>query len=325
MKVNVALKSLQKIKKSRHIQKVLDEMYRNKNSNEGKKFWNSLNKLDNKKMANNCISSISQDSWIKHFESIRCGESEPIYPPDCTEDGPLDFEISEQELLGATSILKNGKSSGSDMISYEMLKCVIEFNPSILLKVFNSALQYNREILDWFISNISPIHKKGSRMDPNNYRGISLISCVYKLFTAIIKNRCEKHCKENKILSDKQLGFVSGNRTSDAHLILHNLIRKYCHKKGKYLYRCLVDFSKAFDSIPRDLLFQKLLSKGIKGKIFNLLKNIYSHEKCKIKIGKYLSKELNVNQGVRQGCILSPLLFNIFYRRLSQPFRKTRT
>ena len=317
-----SFKKLTKNKKSRHIQKVLDEMYRNKNSNEGKKFWNSLNKLDNKKMTNNCISSISQDSWIEHFESIRCGENEPTYPPDCNEDGPLDFEISEQELLGATSILKNGKSSGSDMISYEMLKCVIEFKPSILLKVFNSALQYNPEILDWFISIISPIHKKGSRMDPNNYRGISLISCVYKLFTVIIKNRCEKHCKENKILSEKQLGFVSGNRTSDAHLILHNLIRKYCHKKGKYLYSCLVDFSKAFDSIPRDLLFQKLLSKGIKGKIFNLLKNIYSHEKCKIKIGKYLSKEINVNQGVRQGCILSPLLFNIFISDLASHLGK---
>ena len=102
------------------------------------------------------------------------------------------------------------------------------------------------------------------------------------------------------------MGFISGNRTSDAHLILHNQIRNYCHKKGKYLYSCFAD------SIPRDLLLQKLLSKGIKGKLFNLLKNIYSHEICKIKIGNHLSKPISVNQGVRQGCIISPILFNIF-------------
>ena len=258
------------------------------------------------------MSSISEHSWINHFEGIRGGGNEPVYPPDSTEDGPLDYEITSQELLDATTILKNGKACGIDMISYEMLKCVIEHNPAILLTVFNSALAHNPKTLDWFTSIISPIHKKGSRMDPDNYRGISLISCVYKLFTAIIHRRLEFFCKNENILSEAQLGFVSGNRTSDAHLILHNLIRDYCHKKGKFLYSCFVDFSKAFDSIPRDILFQKLLAKGIKGKVFNLLKNIYLHEESKIKIGNHLSKTITVNQGVRQGCILSPLLFNIF-------------
>ena len=280
--------------------------------NESKKIWNTLNKLDNEKGISNYVSSISEHSWINHFEGIRGGGNEPVYPPDSTEDGPLDYEITSQELLDATTILKNGKACGIDMISYEMLKCVIEHNPAILLTVFNSALAHNPKTLDWFTSIISPIHKKGSRMDPDNYRGISLISCVYKLFTAIIHRRLEFFCKNENILSEAQLGFVSGNRTSDAHLILHNLIRDYCHKKGKFLYSCFVDFSKAFDSIPRDILFQKLLAKGIKGKVFNLLKNIYLHEESKIKIGNHLSKTITVNQGVRQGCILSPLLFNIF-------------
>ena len=73
-----------------------------------------------------------------------------------------------------------------------------------------------------------------------------------------------------------------------------------------------MDFSKAFDSIPRDILFNRLKTKGINGKVFNLIKNIYMHEICKVKIGKHLSEPFSTNQGVRQGCILSPLLFNIF-------------
>ena len=114
------------------------------------------------------------------------------------------------------------------------------------------------------------------------------------------------------ILPENALGFMSGNRTSDAHLILHYVTQDYCHKNNKFLYSCFVDFSKAFDCIPRDILFKRLIEKGITGKFFNLIKNIYMHEKCQVKIGEMLSDPFDANQGVRQGCILSPILFNIF-------------
>ena len=117
-------------------------------------------------------------------------------------------------------------------------------------------------------------------MDPDNYRGISLISCLYKLLTAVINKRLEKFCKDNNILPENALGFVSGNRTSDAHIILHYLTQEYCHRNNRKLFSCFVDFSEAFDCIPRDILFQRLFDKGITGKVFNLIKNIYMHEKC---------------------------------------------
>ena len=119
-------------------------------------------------------------------------------------------------------------------------------------------------------------------MDPDNYRGISLISCLYKLLTAILNKRIAHFCLENNILSRAQLGFVKGNRCSDGHFILHNMIKDYCHENGKWLYSCFVDFSKAFDCIPRDILFERLKSKGITGKVFNLIKKIYMNEKCRI-------------------------------------------
>ena len=67
--------------------------------------------------------------------------------------------------------------------------------------------------------------------------------------------------------------------------MLLNLIKDYCYKRERRLYTCFVDFSKAFDCIPRDILFERLRSKGIMGKVFNLNKNIYMHEKCQVKIG----------------------------------------
>ena len=73
-----------------------------------------------------------------------------------------------------------------------------------------------------------------------------------------------------------------------------------------------MDFSKAFDSIPSDTLFRKLLNCGVNGKCFNILKNIYTNDECRIKVGNRLSDTFKTNKGVRQGCILSPLIFNIF-------------
>ena len=261
-------------KKRSHAKSVFENMLEFDRSRESKKFWNSLKKLNNEREPD-YISCISKQSWIDHFKKIRTADVDPSYPPDDTSEGPLDFDISEEELDDSSGVLKNGKKCGIDLISYEILKCIRDYNPKLLLKVLNFVLQNNATAYEWFISIIAPIHKKGPKMDPDNYRGISLISCLYKLLTAILNKRIAAFCLENDILSRAQLGFVMGNRCSDGHFILHNQIKDYCHSNGKWLYSCFVDFSKAFDCIPRDILFERLKSKGITGKVFNLLKNIH--------------------------------------------------
>ena len=144
------------------------------------------------------VSCISQQSWIENFKKIRRTEDEPIYPPDFEESGLLDYLITLEELKDVEGVLKNGKASGIDLISYEMLKCIIEYNPNILLKIFNAVIQQNLSVSDWFISIIAPIHKKGPKMDPDNYRGISLISCLYKLLTAILNKRLENFVRKRR-------------------------------------------------------------------------------------------------------------------------------
>ena len=93
---------------------------------------------------------------------------------------------------------------------------------------------------------------------------------------------------------------------------MSNLINKYCHKKNTKLYGCFVDFSKAFDSLPRDILFKKLVDIGITGKFYQIIQAIYKDDKICIKLGENISSPIQTFMGVRQGCVLSPLLFNIF-------------
>ena len=193
-----------------------------------------------------------------------------------------------------------------------MIVCLIEVQPALLIKLFNNIFNLNAKIEQWTFAMITPIFKNGSKMDPSNYRGISLLSCLGKLFTAILNQRLLKYVVENNILKAEQLGFLAGNRTSDAHIILHTLIQSYCHNRGKKIFACFVDFKKAFDTVPREILFRKLLSHGISGKIFNILKTMYTNDNCCIRLGNKITDTFQVNQGVKQGCILSPLLFNIF-------------
>ena len=157
-----------------------------------------------------------------------------------------------------------------------------------------------------------PIYKNGSRLDPSNYRGIILISCLGKLFLSVLNTRFLLYAFNQNLLAHNQLGFVPGNRTSDAHIIINNLVKKICHENNSRIYSCFVDFKKEFDSVPRDILLKKLKNLGVEGIFFNIVRHIYTTDKACIKLGNSRSNLFDLSLGVRQGCILSTLLFNIF-------------
>ena len=282
-------------------------------SKDSKAFWKLLDRLDQKKGLDNLKENITPKSWNNHFKKVFMNEkTKEELPKNTKEKGPLDFQISIDELKEAKYILRFGKSPGYDRISNEMLHCLTDLEPELIRKLFNAIINKPNIISNWCTSMISPIHKKGSKTDPDNYRGISLISCFAKYFLVILNKRLLKYVIDNKILSKSQLGYLPGNRTADALLILHNMVDLYCHKQKKRIFGCFVDFSKAFDSIPRHTLFQKLLDYQITGNFYECLVNLYTNNTACVKMGTHITEFFNINQGVKQGCILSPLLFNIF-------------
>lgn len=307
-------KKLVKRKKYQYKCKELAKMSKMKTEKNQKEFWKLLKKISPNKSE---FSGISPGVFAKHFESILSTSAETNICGDGVT-GPLDYTITHEELRNAAHILKPGKATGIDRISNEMISCLFTNYPDIIIKLLNSIMRTNDIIPEWVLGVIVPIHKKGPKNNPSNYRGITLMSCLGKLFLTVLNNRLLQYCKDNKILSDKQLGFVAGNRTSDAHIVINNLVRKYCHKNGSKIYSCFVDFSKAFDMIPRDILLTKLRKFGINGNFFNIIKGIYEKDKSCVKIGNQYTETFDVSLGVRQGCVLSPLLFNIFMADLAK-------
>ena len=150
---------------------------------------------------------------------------------------------------------------------------------------------------------------KGPKSDPDNYRGISLISCLGKLFTSALNERLSEFAEAHKIIGEEQAGFRTGYSTHDHIFTLQSIIDIYLNKfNRKRLFCAFIDYQKAFDLVDRTSLWSKLLTYNINGRLMKVIFNMYQETKACIKLNK-LSNSFNCNIGVRQGDNLSELLF----------------
>ena len=227
----------------------------------------------------------------------------------------LDNKFTQKELLYGIKKLKNGKASGCDAISNDIIKAVSREISPVLCDIFNVLLEIEHYPIQWATGLIMPLHKSGDLGEPNNYRGITINSCLSKLFTLLLNERLTIFCEINKVIGDNQAGFRKGFRTSDQVFTLKTLVDQ-SFANGKRLYACFVDFRKAYDSVWRDGLFFKLLLNGISHKFVRLLKDMYSRLQACIRLPNGISTPFPSNVGLRQGCNLSPALFNIFVNDL---------
>ena len=293
-----------------------------------KSFWQEINKLQNLENGSkeDTGEQISTDEWLDHFKSINSNitlnKREQEYADNIVTslelqtDNPLDFDITTEEIRQGLCNLKCNKSCGVDSISNEMLKYSASQLSLPLKKMFNILLQSGTFPQQWSQSMLVPIHKSGETTNPTNYRGIAISSCVGKLFTFILNKRLQNYLESENLLSPFQSGFRKNFRTSDNVFVLKTLIVQQISKPAGKLYACFVDFRKAFDSVWRNGLFYKLLSSGIGGNFFKIIKSMYSNVRYCVKTPNGLSPYFQSSCGVRQGCNLSPLLFNLYLNDL---------
>ena len=229
----------------------------------------------------------------------------------------LDNPISIEEIDKAIKKLKNKKAAGLDGIRNEMIKTSSRFIKYPLEKLLNLILQYGIFPRSWSNGIITALHKSGNKDDPSNYRGICISSCLGKVFCSILNTRLLNFSNNHKILHRSQIGFLPGHCASEHIFSLRTLIDQHVtHSSRGKLYTCFVDFKKAFDSIWHQGLLYKLLKYNIGGTFYKIIFSTYSHSICCVKDNYTRSKCFNYDKGVRQGCILSPLLFNLYLNEL---------
>ncbi len=231
-----------------------------------------------------------------------------------TNQSSLNNLITEEEVKKCINKLKNGKACGYDNVINEFLKHSSPYMSQLYTKFFNLVLKFGIIPDDWVIGIIKPQYKnRGSKSDPDNYRGITLLSCMGKLFTYILNVRLTQFVDTNQLMCEEQTGFRNKYSTLDHIFSLNFIVRLYL-SKNKRLYCAFIDYKKAFDLVDRVLLWRKLVSMGVNGLFLRVVHNLYTRAKSCVKISgsNDQSNFFASNVGVRQGENLSPLLFALF-------------
>ena len=231
----------------------------------------------------------------------------------------LDKEITQIEVNQAIDKLKSGKAAGIDDISPDLIKLAKPKISSYLTKLFNKIYNNCYYPLEWTTSIIIPLHKKGSKLLTDNYRGISLLSVTSKIFTAIINKRLYEWIEKNMKICEEQAGFRRHFSTIDHIFTLYSMVNNklYGNKRGK-LYVVFIDYKKAFDRVNREVLWDILKEQKVSTKMINIIKAIYNTVKATVRFGNKLSEIIDCPLGVKQGCLLSPLLFSILINKVAQ-------
>ena len=232
---------------------------------------------------------------------------------ECSEI--LNDDIKMDEVNSAISRLKRGKAVSEDCLANEFLIYASAPLREAILKLYNECLKHG--VYPWNTSLITPLHKKGDRYDPNNYRAIAVGSNLGRLFASILLQRLVAfraiYCPD----LPNQLGFCKGAQTADHIFTLTTCVKKYLSDK-KRVYSCFIDYRKAFDTVCREALLFKLSGLGIEGRFFNCMHHMYINSKAKIKLLGKLSQIIDVLIGTEQGHPMSPELFKCYLIDLSK-------
>ena len=248
------------------------------------------------------------DPSLKFF----CSEYFASHPsPQVSGVDPMEAPIAPMEISSVLRKLSGGKAMGLDNVSNEMLKVAghtcLPFLTGLLSKSTPPALSQppgKRHTSRPFI-------RKGQKMNPANYRPISITSCFGKVFTRVLNVRLMSFMVDKNIAHPFQGAFTKGKRGTDHILVANTLIDQARHM-GHPLYAAFIDLQKAYDSVCGPLLFRKMVSSGLGPKFCQPIENLYGNASSCIKLGTALGTPFSSKVGLWQGDPFSPLLFNLF-------------
>ena len=228
----------------------------------------------------------------------------------------LPHYISREMIENQIKKLKRRKAAGVDGVYNEIIISSAPHLIESLEVLFNKILSTRYFPSDWNILMISPLYKSDDADDPNNYRGISLLSCLGKLFCAILNEYIYTRVESAGLLTDFQGGFRRKRGCREQGFLLLCSLISAKRKRGRYAHCAFVDFRKAYDSVKHSVLWERLEALGLGPKLIELLKSIYDKVRCTVRKDHKLSDLFPYTIGVRQGCILSPIIFNLFINEL---------
>jgi len=257
------------------------------------------------------ILNYMKNQWAVKSPQVR---KDYVFQTRATEEGRklINDEIIWEEVRRMARKLKKEKSPGSNLIPNEAWKHLDKEEYMWIAEKFNMIINGEEEIpKDWKEMVIKWIHKKDSVLELSNYRPIALGNTMAKLFMKVLTDRVEKIAEKEKLISGEQQGFRTDRSCMGALFILRRMAAK-ASKEGKSFMVASLDISKAYDTVNHDTLWAVLEGKGLQGKWLNTIKDMYTNNIILSDTTEGMSRGIDMKQGIRQGCPMSPILFALY-------------
>ena len=313
-KVNTEIKAAKKV------------FYNNKfieNNGDPRKTWQTINDLTSRKVVHSSIREINlkgtfvsessdlSNAFNDHFSSIgsKLANDIPLSNDNdhCHREyvkginNRFEFHPTDsRQVLKLLNKLNKSKGAGLDKLSSRLIRECADLISPYITTIFNCCLTTGIFPDDWKLAKVTPIFKQGDRSDMNNYRPISVISAIAKVFERIIYNQLSSYLSENNILSQYQSGFRSFHSTMTALLEAtdnwaFNIDRGYVNAV------VFLDLKKAFDTVDHPILLSKLYLYGVIGNAYELLSSYLDNRTQRCAVNGVISNTCTLTCGIPSG------------------------
>ncbi|KAK3514900.1 hypothetical protein QTP70_034583, partial [Hemibagrus guttatus] len=225
--------------------------------------------------------------WKEYFEDLlNPNDTTSVVEPEAG-DSEVDSFITQAKVTEVVQQLLGGKAPGVGEIRPEYLKSLDVVGLSRLTRLCNIAWRSGTVPLDWATGVVVPLFKKGDRRVCSNYRGITLLSLPGKVYSRVLERRVRP-------------------------------VLEGSWEFAQPVHMCFVDLEKAFDRVPRGILWEVLWEYGVRGLLLRAVRSLYNRSRSLVRIASCKSDLFPVHVGLRRGCPLSPVLFIVFMDRISR-------
>jgi hypothetical protein len=241
-----------------------------------------------------------------------------------SEDASSEMEEYMMEMKNIQDVIRSRgdlSAYGVDGIGYGILKGAGGEGIKFMQTIIRASIRNGRVMTTWKEATTILFYKKGDREDPSNWRSISITNCIYCIFTCLLARTFQRMNSMHGVYSDAQKGFIQKTKGCSEHRIILNELFHDANRQRKNLIVTVVNFSNAFGSMPHNLILATMKQRNFPAWVINIVKEMYDGATSILQVGHERTEALRWSKGVKQGCPLSPRLFNLCPEPLLQAIR----